>query len=70
MDADANVEFVKNLFAALGRGVVGYFIEAHVEDAENGPCVRGAATCPSTAVDTIGSLHEITPLVGERGTTR
>ena len=31
MSAETNVEFIENLFAAFGRGDVGYVIDAHAE---------------------------------------
>jgi ketosteroid isomerase-like protein len=33
MSAESNVEFVKDLFAAFGRGDIDHFIDAHAVDA-------------------------------------
>lgn len=32
MSAESNVEFIKGLFAAFGRGDIGYVVDAHADD--------------------------------------
>ena len=46
MSADSNVEFIEDLFAAFGRGDIGYVIDAHAEDVVMESPVSRTATLP------------------------
>jgi len=46
MTADPNVEFVKDLFAAFGRGDIGYVIDAHADDIVMESPVSRTSTLP------------------------
>jgi ketosteroid isomerase-like protein len=46
MTAESNVEFVNDLFAAFGRGDVGYVIDAHAEDVVSESPVSRTSTLP------------------------
>jgi ketosteroid isomerase-like protein len=46
MTAESNAEFVKDLFAAFGRGDIGYVIDAHAEDVVSESPVSRASTLP------------------------
>jgi ketosteroid isomerase-like protein len=52
MTADSNVEFVKDLFAAFGRGDIGYVIDAHAEDVVSESPVSHTSTLPWTGTRT------------------
>jgi hypothetical protein len=46
MQFDSNVEFIEDLFAAFGRGDIGYVIEAHAEDVVMESPVSRTSTLP------------------------
>ena len=46
MSTDPNVEFVKDLFAAFGRGDIGYVIDAHAADIVMESPVSHTSTLP------------------------
>jgi hypothetical protein len=46
MSAESNVEFVKDLFAAFGRGDIGYVIDAHADDVVSESPVSHTSTLP------------------------
>jgi hypothetical protein len=46
MSAESNVEFVKDLFGAFGRGDIGYVIDAHAEDVVSESPVSRTSTLP------------------------
>lgn len=46
MSAESNVEFVKGLFAAFGRGDIGYVIDAHADDIVMESPVSRTSTLP------------------------
>jgi len=50
MNAESNVEFVKDLFAAFGRGDIDYFIDAHADDAVTESPVSHTSTLPWAGV--------------------
>ena len=46
MNAESNVEFVKDLFAAFGRGDIGYVVDAHADDVVMESPVSRTSTLP------------------------
>jgi ketosteroid isomerase-like protein len=46
MSAESNVEFIKDLFAAFGRGDIGSVIDAHAEDVVSESPVSRTSTLP------------------------
>jgi ketosteroid isomerase-like protein len=46
MWVDTNIEFVKDLFAAFGRGDIGYVIDAHSDDVVSESPVSRTSTLP------------------------
>lgn len=50
MSAESNVKFVKDLFAAFGRGDIGYVIDAHADDIMMESPVSRTATLPWAGV--------------------
>jgi hypothetical protein len=46
MFTDSNIEFVQNLFAAFGRGDIGYVIDAHADDVVSESPVSRTSTVP------------------------
>jgi ketosteroid isomerase-like protein len=50
MSAESNVEFVKDLFAAFGRGDIDHFIDAHAVDAVTESPVSRTSTLPWAGV--------------------
>jgi hypothetical protein len=46
MQFDSNVEFIEDLFAAFGRGDIGYVIDAHAEDVVMESPVSRTSTLP------------------------
>ena len=50
MGANPNVEFVKDLFAAFGRGDIDHFIDAHAADAVTESPVSRTSTLPWAGV--------------------
>jgi ketosteroid isomerase-like protein len=50
MSAESNVEFVKDLFAAFGRGDIDHFIDAHADDAVTESPVSRTSTLPWAGV--------------------
>jgi ketosteroid isomerase-like protein len=50
MTAESNVEFVKDLFAAFGRGDIDHFIDAHADDAVTESPVSRTSTLPWAGV--------------------
>ncbi len=52
MIAEANVEFIRDLFAAFGRGDIGYVIDAHAEDVVSESPVSHTSTLPWTGTRT------------------
>ena len=46
MTAESNVDFVKDLFAAFGRGDIGYVIDAHADDIVMESPVSRTSTLP------------------------
>ena len=50
MSAESNVEFVKALLAAFGRGDIDHFIDAHADDAVTESPVSHSSTLPWAGV--------------------
>jgi len=46
VSAESNVEFIENLFAAFGRGDIGYVVDAHAEDVVMESPVSRTSTLP------------------------
>jgi hypothetical protein len=64
MSVEANIEFVKDLFAAFGRGDISHFIDAHADDAVTESPVSRTSTLPWAGMRTgrreiVGHLETI-----------